>query len=262
MPDLTRDMTTYLAQYRTPVFKEKGDHGKGWGSGSFIEVDGAKYILTNEHVATIRHSGKFLGFQLADQNTLFRVQGHHVEQGWPWDLALLPVSDVAWTGVHHASKLIQFDQIALAHTPMPTEVFAFAGFAGERTSFHFDTLFCKATVSLACEVELPKDERWDSRFHFGLDYRPDLVTSVVGNEGLPKPPGLSGSTVWNTCFVEAKARGIKWTPELARVAGVVWGWRSNEGFIIATRAEHIRSFLLGAPAELSAAGVAQDAVQT
>ncbi len=262
MPDLTRSMTTYLAQYRTPVFKELGDHGKGWGSGSFIEVDGAKYILTNEHVATIRHSGTFLGFQLANQDKLFRVQGNHVEQGWPWDLALLPVSDTAWTTVHHASKVIQIDQIALAHTPTPTEVFALAGFAGDNTGFHFATLLSKATVSLSREVELPKIEQWDSRFHFGLDYLPDLATSVVSNEGLPKPPGLSGSAVWNTGFVEAKAKGIKWTPELAQVAGVAWGWSSKDGIIVATRAEHIRSFLLGATAELSAAGVAQDVVQT
>jgi hypothetical protein len=118
------------------------------------------------------------------------------------------VREAAWAESHHASKVIHTDQITLAHTPTPTEIFAFAGFAGERTSFHFDSLFCKTTVSLSREVKLPEDERWNSRFHFGLDYRPDLATSVVGNEGLPRPPGLSGSAVWNTCFVEAKAKGI------------------------------------------------------
>jgi AraC-like DNA-binding protein len=54
VPVVTRDMTEYLARYRTPVFKDHGDHGEGWGSGSFIEVDGSKFILTNEHVATVR----------------------------------------------------------------------------------------------------------------------------------------------------------------------------------------------------------------
>lgn len=171
----------------------------------------------------------------------------------------VPVNDAAWTEVEHASKAIQIEQIALAHTPVPTEVFAFAGFAGDRTSFHFSTLFCKATTSLAREVELPKDERWDRRFHFGLDYRPDLATDVVANEGLPKPSGLSGSTVWNICFVEAKANDIKWTPELVRVAGVVWGWPSQDGFLVATRAEHVRSFLLGAPSALCADGHAPEA---
>ena len=253
-PKLTRDMTAYLTQYRTPVFRDIKDHGEGWGSGSFIELEGKTYILTNEHVAKIRHRGEALGFQFADQEALFSVRGNHVDQSWPWDLALLPVTEKVWTGGEHASKAIQIGQIALAHTPMPTEVFALAGFAGEGTSFHFNTLVCKATTSLAREVELPKDNRWDKRFHLGLDYRPDLATNAVGKEGLPTPPGLSGSTVWNTCFVEAKKKGIGWSPELAQVAGVVWGWPSGGGFIVATRAEHVRSFLLGAPRVLAAIG--------
>jgi hypothetical protein len=37
-----------------------------------------------------------------------------------------------------------------------------------------------------------------------------------------------------------------WSPKMARVTGVVWGWPSSIGFLIATRAEYIRSFLLGA----------------
>jgi hypothetical protein len=111
----------------------------------------------------------------------------------------------------------------------------------------------KATTSVAREVELPLDDRWTSRFHFGLDYRPGLAANTVGNEGLPRPLGLSGSTVWNTCFVEAKMNGIDWMPDLARVTGVVWGWPSEHGFVVATRAEHVRSFLLGTPVALAGA---------
>lgn len=247
LPKLTRDMTEYLRQYRTPVFKDQGDYGDGWGSGSFVELDGAKYILTNQHIATVRFSGDQLGFKLNSQDALFRIKGNHVEKEWPWDLALLPIDKATWVDIEHTSKAIQVDQIALAHTPAPTEVFAITGFAGERTHFHFGTLFWKAATSLAREVDLPADdERFKDRFHFGLDYRPDLATDVLGDQGLPLPPGLSGSTVWNTCFVEAKVGAINWTPDLARVAGVVWGWPSSAGLIVATRAEHVRSFLLGA----------------
>jgi hypothetical protein len=173
------------------------------------------------------------------------IVDNHVERAWPWDLALLPVREAVWATAAHKSKAIKVEQLALANTPVPTELFAFSGFAGERTAFHFSTLLFEATTSLAREAPLPEDERWDSRFHFGLDYRPDLATNVLGNQGLPKPPGLSGSTVWNTCFVEAKVNGIRWTPDLARVAGIVWGWSSTNGLIVATRVEHVRSFLLG-----------------
>jgi len=253
MPVLTRDMTAFLAKYRTPIFKDRGDYGEGWGSGSFIDLDGNKYILTNEHVATIRHGGDKLGFHLNDQDQLIAVTGNHVEQAWPWDLAILPVPEASWTSMDHTSQAICIDQIALAHTPVKTEIFAFTGFAGERTAFHFNTLLFQGNASLSREIALPVGyDRWDHRFHFGLDYRPDHATDVIGDKGLPKPPGLSGSTVWNTCFVEAKMRGIDWTPDLARVAGVVWGWPSSVGSLIATRAEHVRSFLLEARTQLNA----------
>lgn len=245
---LTEKMTEHLKQFRTPVFKNLETHGEGWGSGSFIEHSGQKYILTNQHVAAVRNENEQLGYMLRNQETLVKIKGNHVEMAWPWDLSLLPVNESAWSKTKHASRAIQVDQIALAHTPVSSEVFAFSGFSGNRTSFHFDVLFFEATTSIARQVDLPEvDKRWDTRFHFGLDYRPDVATQVLGNQGLPNPPGLSGSTVWNTCFVEAKMRGISWTPDLARVTGVVWGWPSSKGFLVATRAEHVRSFLLGVP---------------
>lgn len=138
------------------------------------------------------------------------------------------------------------DQIGTALTPVPTEVFAFAGYAGERTKFVFGTMQFGATTSLARELYLEFHAEIDSRFHLGLGYLPDSATSVVGDRDLPKPPGLSGATVWNTCFVEAKAAGVEWSPEQAKVAGVVRGWPSGQGVIVATKAEHVRRFLLGA----------------
>lgn len=245
MSTLTAEMTDYLKKYRTPVFIDHGDHGQAGGSGAFIELAGRKYVLTNEHVARLRRSNQ-LGFRFDGQEDMPRVIGDHIEKGPPWDLALLPVGDGVWSSLEHRSALIQEDQIALAHTPCQGEIFAVTGFAGERTNFLFKEMQFESTTSLAREVELADHDEIDHRFHFGLDYRPDLATSIVGNQGLPKPPGLSGSTVWNTCFVEAKARGLQWTPDLAKIAGVVWGWPSGQGALVATKAEHVRSFLLGA----------------
>jgi hypothetical protein len=245
LPYLTTEMTAYLRRYRTPVFIDHGEYGRPWGSGAFIELDGRKYILTNKHVACVRGSYK-LGFRLDEQEDMPRVIGDHIEIGPPWDLALLPVKDEVWLGLKHRSALIQVDQLALAHTPCQGEIFAVAGFAGERTKFLFEQMNFESTTSLSCEVELDDHDEIDHRFHFGIVYRTNLATSVVGKQGLPKPTGLSGSTVWNTCFVEAKKKGSTWTPKLAKVAGVVWGWPSGQGALVATKAEHVRSFLLGA----------------
>lgn len=246
MPKLTADMTAYLKQYRTPVFIDRGDYGESWGSGSFVEVGSSRFVLTNEHVARARRTGERLGVRLDEQDQLLYIVGDHSELPWPWDLALLPITDGAWSTLLHGSSAIRIDQIATAHTPVPTEVFAFAGYAGERTTFVFGTMQFGATTSLAREVSLELHAEIDSRFHLGLAYLPDRATTVVGDRNLPRPPGLSGSTVWNTCFVEARMAGLDWSPELAKVTGVVWGWPSRQGVIAATKAEHIRSFLLGA----------------
>ncbi len=253
LPIVTEEMNVFLRPYRTPLFIDHGDHGEGHGSGSFFEIWGQKFVLTNQHVAEVRADKKPLGVRYEGQDDMMVLGGNHVEQRWPWDLGLIPVSDGAWTALPHAAKTITVDQIGMAQTAYPNEIFAFSGYAGQNTSFYFDTMFLGATTSLSCEAELPADDRWDPRFHFGLNYRPDRAATVVGDRGLPVPPGLSGSTVWNTCFVEAKANGIAWTPELAKVAGVVWGWPSSVGLIVSTRSEHVRSFVLGAVEALAEA---------
>ena len=246
LPKITDSMTTYMKKYRTPVFIDHGDHGEPWGSGSFVELGGRKYLLTNEHVAVARRRGLSLGVRFDEADDLLCLVGDHSEMPWPWDLALIPISDTGWTAFTHCSSAIQLDQIAFAHMPSEGEIFAFAGYAGERTEFWYGTMIFGATSSLSKEADVPKHPDVDARFHFALSYRPDRAIAVVGAHGLPEPHGLSGSVVWNTGFVEAKIRGIEWTPDLAQVTGVVWGWPSSDGSIVATRSEHLRSFLLAA----------------
>jgi hypothetical protein len=38
-PNLVRDMTAFLRPYRAPIFENFGDHGQGWGSGSFLSLE-------------------------------------------------------------------------------------------------------------------------------------------------------------------------------------------------------------------------------
>jgi hypothetical protein len=239
LPGVVAGMKSFLSAYRTPVFKDHGDHGEGWGSGSYIRLGGRLFVLTNQHVATVRYENQFLTHQLLNDDNLYRIVGNHAEYPWPLDLAVLPVSAAVWDAKPHGSQAINIDQIALAHDTVPSEILTFTGFSGEAT----DT---EGTCYTAREVDLPDDPRFDRRYHFGIDYRPDLAIRVDGNRGLPLPPGLSGSTVWDTRFVAAKMARKTWSPEMARVTGVVWGWPSSVGFLVATRAEYLRSFLLGA----------------
>ena len=44
MPELTKQMVAHLQRYRTPVFKDFGEHGEGRGTGGFVDIGGAKYV--------------------------------------------------------------------------------------------------------------------------------------------------------------------------------------------------------------------------
>jgi hypothetical protein len=244
-------MDVYATSFCTSVSKHLGEHGEAWGTGSYLRLDGRTYILTNEHVASARSSTQLLLHQLLDHEDPQPIRGNHFSFQWPLDVAVLPVDASAWETTEHASKAITTDMIAIAHDPATTELLTFAGFSGERSGFHFNTLVARSTTSTAREVPLPKDDQCLSRFHFAIDYRPDLARNVVGTQGLPCPPGFSGSAVWNTRFVESRMADKPWTPEWARVTGLVWGWPSSFGCIVATRSEYVRSFLLSVSGFLS-----------
>lgn len=244
IPGVVAAMTSYLRPYRTAIYEHKGDYGEGWGSGSYLRLGDRVFMLTNQHVAYAREGGRVLAHQFDGQDDIRAVTGNHAEFSWPLDLAVLPVDIDAWADATNTSRAIETDQISLGHDPVPGELLAFTGFAGQNVSFRYNTLFAKGTCYTAREIELPRDERFSSRIHFGLDYRPDLASTVNSRDDLPLPPGLSGSTVWNTGFVAARMAGMEWAPDQARVTGVIWGWPSGNACLVATRAEFVRSFLL------------------
>jgi hypothetical protein len=123
VPAVVAGMKSFLSAYRTPVFKNHGDHGEGWGSGSYLRLGERRFVLTNEYVAGVRRQRQPLTHQLLNDEDLYRIVGDHVDYPWPLDLALLPVSDDSWTRKQHASRAVDIDQIALCHDPVPGELF-------------------------------------------------------------------------------------------------------------------------------------------
>jgi hypothetical protein len=241
--NVTRSMTCFLRSYRTPVLEHRGNYGEGCGSGSYVQLGDRRVILTNQHVAAIRFQGRHLAHMFNEADNVYRILGSHYEIGWPIDLAVVPISPEAWSTQQHTSNSISLRQFASKHAPVEDELLAFVGFAGERVRFVFGQLVTEGTCYVAREVPLPQHDKIDPTFHFGIEFRPDLATSVIGTKGLPLPPGFSGSTVWNTGYMEARKNGVPWTPELAKVTGVVWGWPSGTTCIVATRVEYLHAFL-------------------
>ena len=245
-------MQSCVGDFLAPISKHLTDHAMLEGTGTYISLAGRTFILTNSHVADVRSGTQILIHQLKDREQLVPIIGNHFAIPLPQDVALLPVDAAAWAAADHSSRAITAGMILPKHEPAPTELLFFMGFAGSRQSFRYETLITPITPYASREIPLPSgDARFKAAYHFGLDYNPGLAVSLGPGPGLPLPPGLSGSLVWNTRIVECKLIGRPWTPAEARVTGLVWGWPSNVGCLVATRAEYLVAVIADAADQVS-----------
>jgi hypothetical protein len=241
-------MREYTKPFVTPISRvlndEKGEHGKLEGTGTYVQFSGRRFLLTNEHVAEAL--GKHpLAHQFLNCDDVFRTTNPFLSVSLPFDVAISSIDQAAWVHSPHNALAIYEEKWAVAHGAPKGEIFFFKGYAGEHSDFHFNHLISNATSYATQEVRLPEDDpRFDSRFHFALDYRPDRAIALEKNRGLPDPHGFSGSLVWNTRFVDVSTARKDWSPHCAVLTGLVWGWPSNAACLVATRAEHVRSCLL------------------
>jgi hypothetical protein len=241
-------MKAYTKPFVTPISRvlrdEQDEHGQLVGTGNYIELLSEKHLLTNEHVARAleQHS---LAHQFFGCDDVFRATNPFKAFPLPLDVAVTALDSRVWNHRAHQSAVVPENKWVLAHGGVEGELFFFKGFAAEGSSFHFNHLITNATSHACQEVPLPSDDRFHNRFHFALDYRPDLATSIGDNNpGLPDPHGFSGSLVWNTRFVELGCNIQSWSPDDAVVTGLAWGWPSSAACLVATRAEFVRSAIL------------------
>ncbi|WP_198670742.1 hypothetical protein [Oceanicella sp. SM1341] len=133
------------------------------------------------------------------------------------------------------------------------EILFFRGYAQENSHFHFEHLLSGST-SYATQAMEETPIGLDERFFFALHHTTEKAEMLDGVGHLPLPPGFSGSMVWNTRYVECLQAGKPWTPEEARVTGVVCRWRSGDTGIVVLRVEYLRSWLLNATNEIALRG--------
>jgi hypothetical protein len=241
---VTNEMKNFTKRFVTPISKViDHDYGKAWGTGYYIEVGKQRYLLTNEHVAEALKKNS-LGHQFLDADGVYRATNPFHVFEWPLDVAVSPIDEQVWKDRPHGSATIPEEKWAIGHAPVERELLFLKGYSGSQATFLFGHLFSNATSFGCQEVPLPAgDKRWNRRFHFALDYRPDLATPLDGRD-LPTPNGFSASLVWNTRFVEFSANDRPWNADCAQVTGLIWGWPSSAACLVATRAEYVRSFLL------------------
>jgi hypothetical protein len=233
-------MAAKVGPYTTPISQVTDhDNGDHWGTGSYCEFAGQRFLLTNEHVAAKLETNS-LAHKFYGDDHYFRFRHAFSAIGAPYDTALVRIDDREWTMFAHDALAIPATLFASVHAPVETELLFILGYTGERSQFVYGTLFTEGTPYLARECPLPADSNCISDFHFAMNYNPALATPVnPKGRQLPLPPGMSGSLVWNTRLVEQRMCGQEWSPADARVTGIVWGWPSDT-CIVATKVEHMQ----------------------
>lgn len=240
---VNKQMGEHVKRHVTPISKVlSNEFGEQLGSGSYVQIHGDTYLVTNEHVGRIMKTNS-VTHQFADVQDVFRCTNPMVAEGYPIDCAVSRIDTDIWNRRKHHSIPITESQFSECHKTVPHELLFLIGYSGDRSRFLFETLVTPGTPYLTQESELP-NEGCDESLHFALHYKPDLALPIeVTSVGLPNPPGLSGSLVWNTRRVEFLNTGKEWSPEAARITGIVWGWNTTVGCLIATKVEQLTNSL-------------------
>jgi len=255
---VVKEMREWTAPFVSPIsYEVAGEEPKLSGTGSFVELLGRRFLLTNEHVLLDEKADALkpdLAHGIAGTDLVFRMLLGQLSASYPIDCGIVPIPDEIWSrDPSHKAALIPEASLAWAHATVPREILFFRGYAQENSSFHFENLLSGSTSFATQEME-EQPEGLNLRYFFSLHHSPEKAEMLEGNGKLPLPPGFSGSTVWNTRFVECLAAGSAWTPSEARVSGIVCRWRTGDAGIVVLRVEYLRSWLLNALNEAHSRG--------
>ncbi|WP_143492534.1 hypothetical protein [Pseudomonas chlororaphis] len=261
--EIERKLGSMVARYTTAIHRIAPDDnreppGDLHGTGNFIQIEKLKYLLTCEHVTEFLKHGD-LCIALQNAGAVFTLVNPVSALLDPADIAIIGISDNDWGSETHDHKCIQLDQLAERHSPVVGEWMYISGYPGELAHAWppmLDGSGCAqepgqqhfTAISFMCQVEEAFDDALSKEhpaplkdMHFLLPYSPEIVEYMSDGpeKVLPLPPGLSGSLVWNTRYVEITSSGQVWKPEDARITGIVWGGSSKFGVLVATPAEYI-----------------------
>lgn len=236
--EAAKAMSIHVEPFTTPISKVLSDtHGEHHGTGSYFQIGNARYLITNEHVVMHQIKGP-LTHKFSGSNNLFLITNPALTITAPADVAIIRIDEGAWYKGSHNAATIPLSRFAKIHKPVQYELLFFAGFSGQRSKFFFGNLISPGTSYATQESPFPTTvNEADSRFHFSLFYPPDLARSIDGTSSLPDPHGFSGSLVWDTKRVACLQTRKEWSPDLAEVTGIVWGWPSGGACILATKVE-------------------------
>ncbi len=218
------------------------NEGEVIGSGTFLRIRGKTYLLTAKHVidlaknyALLAHTTSFGGHPAPFTNP-FRCLPK------PLDFAVTRIDDSALEN----TEVLPFNVETIAtdssglerqflfchgypcHKSRPIRIEG-GGVHSESMPFHTS----HATTTW---------DQFDPAIHTVVGY--PNVGWFDANGPIPRPDAycMSGSALWQTH--RSSTAADVWTPDLAKIAGVLILWDMDAGSLVATRAEVVRDFLL------------------
>lgn len=252
------EMRQYMTPYGCGLFSYKPDDtsdppGDLEGSGSFIWYNGQHLALTCHHVEhDAAEKGLLMAIAATGEGKGVSVNGQFFGAKLPIDATVTRIKSQDWNAHFTSALCVPQSDFAVKHKPVPQEALCIFGLPADDARA-FSGLHVAEGLSLLIDECPPPSGLADAvpafnpKYHFCMPYTPEAVTPVLGETGvLPKAPGLSGSLVWNTRYKEVSEIGKIWTPADARVTGLLWGWHTGSGVLIATRIEHVVKFLSSA----------------
>src|SRR5581483_6021122 len=187
--ETTRQMIVHAGAFATPISTQLPNEAPRLvGTGGYVEIDGARLLLTNEHITFKRRMAP-LGHTFAGTEYHYQLAEPRIEVRDPIDAAVVAISDETWCHAPHNGAAIPASRIADRHAPVQRELFFLIGFAGERARYMpllGDVLISRGTPYATQEVpadgsdpdieESIKSEFFDAQYHFALLHRPDRTT--------------------------------------------------------------------------------------
>jgi len=251
-------MVEYVKNLVTPIALSRTEgRGEALGTGNYIGINGAAYLLTNEHVIA-EGVGGHLG-HLPGPTDDYVAMAHRIftaEQ--PIDLALMRLGDEWNEATKGVATISMFDQ---SYAPVEGEFLFFIGYPGTRATrlqtpiraLHGrHTAFGGPIDNLAVPIITQAFSgnpgpllSFDPSYHTAI-HLPARAPRMAGSpsEDLPNANGMSGSMLWDTKFVAHANRGIQWGPHLAKVCGLIRTAYTSPEVAGFTRVEHLLPVLL------------------
>ena len=249
-------MATHVKPFSTPISmsREQG-HGVAWATGSYIGGVRGIQLITAAHVFEDVPDGGRLAHLPSPGGDYIAVGDSPDIAPWPVEAATIDVPSIPKSSLMRAVLSSSIEQVFSAEEG---ELLFWIGFPGYTLERHdalaesrrrrtwFGELEALGVPMLSQAVRGWNGDHkaFDRERHVAL-YYPSAAKKTVDTPpvALPHPKGMSGSLLWDTKAVRTFSQGQGWSPELARVCGLVWAALDDPEVIFATKIEHIRSGL-------------------